>query len=267
MTVDGFTSPPLPNLPHASVSSAASTTREVNTPRSPRKRAYARSLSLHALAGVKASDARVDGSATDGEWPAPLLAQQKNVAELGRGVAPRVGVRLRFDTRTMATAIFVLIAALVASLTLLVIQSHNFEASTAAVPSATSGAVPSDKDADDTVRDKNSGGNGSTTTTESQKESSAAGDTQGNAPDTTQQAGVSNSDSPPVAPPPDGRIDINTADATQLDAAKGIGPAIAQKIIDYRTKHGPFKNVDGLLAVPGIGSKTLATMRDQLVVR
>lgn len=48
---------------------------------------------------------------------------------------------------------------------------------------------------------------------------------------------------------------------------KGVGPVTAQRILDYRTQIGRFDNVDQLLEVKGIGSKTLAKFRDQVCVR
>ena len=76
-----------------------------------------------------------------------------------------------------------------------------------------------------------------------------------------------------VAPPvaggvaaPAGPVDVNRASADELDALPGVGPATAQAIIDYRTKNGPFRRVDDLLEVPGIGDAKLATLRDKVKV-
>ena len=63
-----------------------------------------------------------------------------------------------------------------------------------------------------------------------------------------------------------GKININSATAAELDSLSGIGPTKAQAIIDYRNQNGPFRTVDDLLNVPGIGPKTLETIRDQITV-
>jgi competence protein ComEA len=62
-------------------------------------------------------------------------------------------------------------------------------------------------------------------------------------------------------------VDINTADAAALaEVIKGVGPAKAQAIVAYREKHGPFKSVDDLTLVSGIGTKTIENNRDNLTV-
>lgn len=65
---------------------------------------------------------------------------------------------------------------------------------------------------------------------------------------------------------PAGKININTASIDQLETLPGIGPALAQRIIDFRTSNGPFTSVDGLDAVSGIGSSTLENIRDLVTV-
>jgi competence protein ComEA len=59
-----------------------------------------------------------------------------------------------------------------------------------------------------------------------------------------------------------GPVHLNTATADQLDSLPGIGPVTAQKILDYRQKHGAFGSVDELDAVPGIGPARLDQLRD-----
>jgi competence protein ComEA len=66
------------------------------------------------------------------------------------------------------------------------------------------------------------------------------------------------------APGPSGPISLSTATLEQLDALDGVGPGLAQKIIDYRTQHGGFRSVDELGEVPGIGDKRLESLRAQL---
>ncbi len=61
-------------------------------------------------------------------------------------------------------------------------------------------------------------------------------------------------------------VDINSATVKELEAVKGIGPAKAKAIIDYREKNGPFKSVDDLKKVKGFGGKTLEKMRPELTV-
>ena len=63
-----------------------------------------------------------------------------------------------------------------------------------------------------------------------------------------------------------GKVNINTANATELQTVSGIGPAKAKKIIDYRTSNGPFKSIDDLTKISGIGEKTLESLKDSLCV-
>lgn len=57
-------------------------------------------------------------------------------------------------------------------------------------------------------------------------------------------------------------IDLNTADSSALESLPGIGPSKAAAIIQYRTDNGPFKTVDELDNVSGIGPSTLTSVRD-----
>jgi competence protein ComEA len=61
-------------------------------------------------------------------------------------------------------------------------------------------------------------------------------------------------------------VNLNTADVDQLDSLPGIGPAIAQAIVDHREQHGPFASVDQLLDVRGIGEAKLADLRERVTV-
>ena len=59
-----------------------------------------------------------------------------------------------------------------------------------------------------------------------------------------------------------GPVRLNTATLEQLDALPGVGPVTAQKILDYRQKHGAFSSVDDLDAIPGIGPARLEQLRE-----
>jgi competence protein ComEA len=61
-------------------------------------------------------------------------------------------------------------------------------------------------------------------------------------------------------------LDLNHATAADLDALPGIGPVLAQRIIDYRQAHGPFKKIDDLENVSGIGPKKLARIKPYLLI-
>lgn len=64
----------------------------------------------------------------------------------------------------------------------------------------------------------------------------------------------------------DGRVRVNQADATEMDALPGVGPVLAERIAAYRDENGPFGSVEDLLDVPGIGESKLEAMRDSIVV-
>lgn len=61
------------------------------------------------------------------------------------------------------------------------------------------------------------------------------------------------------------RVNLNTADEAALDTLPRIGPALAQRIIDWREENGPFTSVDDLLAVSGFGEKMVESLRDLVV--
>ena len=57
-------------------------------------------------------------------------------------------------------------------------------------------------------------------------------------------------------------VSLSSATIEQLDELPGVGPVTAQKIVDYRTEHGPFASVDDLDAVPGIGPTRVEQLRE-----
>lgn len=63
-----------------------------------------------------------------------------------------------------------------------------------------------------------------------------------------------------------GKININKADSSKLQDIPGVGPATAQKIIEYREQFGAFKTVDDIKNVSGIGEKTFESMKEYITV-
>lgn len=70
----------------------------------------------------------------------------------------------------------------------------------------------------------------------------------------------------PSPPPPSGKININTAGYEALQEITGVGPVIAQRIIDYRTQNGPFQRIEDIKNVSGIGEKTFEKMKDEITI-
>ena len=74
------------------------------------------------------------------------------------------------------------------------------------------------------------------------------------------------------APAPDPKaakgpvVNLNTATAAELETLPGVGPKVAARIIDYRQKKGPFKKIEELMNVQGIGEKSFLKLRAQLTV-
>ena len=71
---------------------------------------------------------------------------------------------------------------------------------------------------------------------------------------------------PPAAKVSVETIHLNQANAEQLQALPGVGPALSERIISYRDEHGPFSSVDQLAEVKGIGAAKLARLKDQLTI-
>jgi competence protein ComEA len=61
-------------------------------------------------------------------------------------------------------------------------------------------------------------------------------------------------------------VNVNTATLDQLETLPGIGEVLAQRILDYRIQHGPFRSADDLLNVSGIGDKRLADLRPMITI-
>jgi competence protein ComEA len=80
-------------------------------------------------------------------------------------------------------------------------------------------------------------------------------------PSQTQSSSSSNHQTPVVS------INVNAATAPELERLPGIGPSLAQKIIDCRDAHGPFLEPDDLLEVSGIGPSKLDQIRDLITFR
>jgi len=61
-------------------------------------------------------------------------------------------------------------------------------------------------------------------------------------------------------------VNINTATAADLEALPGVGAKLAGRIVDYRQKNGPFKKVEELMNVQGIGEKNFLKLKDQITI-
>ena len=61
-------------------------------------------------------------------------------------------------------------------------------------------------------------------------------------------------------------VSLNRSSAKQLQSLAGIGPVTAQRIVEYREANGPFKKIEDLLKVKGIGRATFEKIRDKLVL-
>lgn len=63
-----------------------------------------------------------------------------------------------------------------------------------------------------------------------------------------------------------GNVDINSADEAELTTLTGIGPTLAEAIIEHRELHGPFENAQDLTRVSGIGPVTIARNKESIAV-
>ncbi len=74
--------------------------------------------------------------------------------------------------------------------------------------------------------------------------------------------GTTGAGGPAAGAAPAAPVSLNTATADQLDTLPGVGPVLAQHIIEYRTQHGGFRAVDELREVNGIGESRFADLRN-----
>jgi len=65
---------------------------------------------------------------------------------------------------------------------------------------------------------------------------------------------------------PKGKVNINTASAAELETLPRIGPKVAQRIVDFRTKNGNFKKIEEIMKVQGIGEKIYEQIKDLITV-
>ena len=65
---------------------------------------------------------------------------------------------------------------------------------------------------------------------------------------------------------PAGIVNINTASATDLQTLPGIGAKTASRILDYRQKNGPFKKIEELMNIRGVGEKNFLKLKNQITV-
>jgi len=68
------------------------------------------------------------------------------------------------------------------------------------------------------------------------------------------------------AAPAVGIVNINTATAKDLEALPGVGPKTAERIVEYRQKNGPFKKIEELMNVRGLGEKNFLKLKEHLTV-
>lgn len=234
-----------PPLPRRTAASRPVTDARDATKASPEPKTAGRQTDLAGLIGVRSGDGD---------------AHRRSEASSNARTLPR----LTFKPVHAIAVILVLISVLCASLTMLVQQSINYAkqspSQSVEVLGARGGsAAPSPgktKGERKSARNGNSGPHGDSKDSSRTHESSETQPPSG----TSKDAGSSSTSTDP------GLVNINTADVTQLQTITGVGPVMAQRIVDYRAANGDFTSVDGLLAVSGIGPKTLEKMRAQVTV-
>ena len=83
---------------------------------------------------------------------------------------------------------------------------------------------------------------------------------EGSAPPTQQSATTA----PAAEPAVSAKVNINTANAAELEKLPGIGAKIAEEIVKHRDAHGPFKSTDELKTVKGVGDKKYEALKDKI---
>jgi competence protein ComEA len=63
-----------------------------------------------------------------------------------------------------------------------------------------------------------------------------------------------------------GIVNINTAELAQLESLQGIGPTLAQAILEYRAEHGPFTSIEDVMKVQGVGQAKFEAIKDLITV-
>ncbi|WEV52193.1 helix-hairpin-helix domain-containing protein [Bifidobacterium sp. ESL0704] len=200
------------------------------------------------------SDALAD---SDGQLTVQSAAQRQSIP------------RLVFKPAQAVAVMLILMAALCASLTMLVTQAINYNKQQAEASSSASLNAGTAAHGQAAKRQHGKASKSDDASPSSQSPGSAGSAGQGGGAATpanpsagtgkaTGQAGASAGSSD--------LVNINTADSTRLQQIKGVGPVMAQKIIDYRSSIGRFTSVDQLLKVSGIGQKTLEKIRGQVTV-
>lgn len=71
---------------------------------------------------------------------------------------------------------------------------------------------------------------------------------------------------PPVAAAATGVVNLNSATAAQIASLPGIGPKTAELVVQYRQKNGPFKKIEEIMNVRGVGEKSFLKIKDRLTV-
>ena len=92
----------------------------------------------------------------------------------------------------------------------------------------------------------------------------------GNEPEQTEEVGIVAGVSIPIPKPSleiADMVNINTASAKDFESLPGIGPVYAGRIIEYRNSNGPFKSINDLKKIKGIGEKTFDKFKDKIVVK